>query len=147
MSPLPPGPRRPRALQAVGWTQRPLPWLERGHRRYGDIFPLRIRHYGYLKARIEERDKNRRNLELLQRELQRDPANPFTLFNVGTEYVSLGEHERARAHLEQAHRVLDQRPAWWEFAFAPLTTRSMSESTASSLSAVPGPAVKVTRPL
>jgi cytochrome P450 family 135 len=46
MSQLPPGPRMPRALQAVGWTQRPLPWLEKCHRRYGDTFTLRIRHYG-----------------------------------------------------------------------------------------------------
>ncbi|HEX5527140.1 MAG TPA: cytochrome P450 [Solirubrobacterales bacterium] len=46
MSQLPPGPRMPRALQAVGWTQRPLPWLERCQRRYGDTFTLRIRHYG-----------------------------------------------------------------------------------------------------
>ena len=46
MTKLPPGPRMPRALQAVGWTQRPLPWLERCHRRYGDTFTLRIRHYG-----------------------------------------------------------------------------------------------------
>jgi len=46
VSKLPPGPRLPRALQAVGWTQRPLPWLERCHRRYGDAFTLRIRHYG-----------------------------------------------------------------------------------------------------
>ena len=46
MSSLPPGPRLPRALQAVGWTQRPLPWLEKCHRRYGDAFTLRIRHYG-----------------------------------------------------------------------------------------------------
>jgi cytochrome P450 len=36
----------PRALQAVGWTQRPLPWLEKCRGRYGDIFTLRIRHYG-----------------------------------------------------------------------------------------------------
>ncbi len=46
MSKLPPGPRMPRALQAVGWTQRPMPFLERCHRHYGDIFTLRIRHYG-----------------------------------------------------------------------------------------------------
>ncbi len=46
MSKLPPGPRMPRALQAVGWTQRPMPFLERCHRRYGDTFTLRIRHYG-----------------------------------------------------------------------------------------------------
>ena len=46
MSALPPGPRMPRALQAWGWTQRPLPWLEKCRRRYGTTFTLRIRHYG-----------------------------------------------------------------------------------------------------
>jgi cytochrome P450 len=46
MSALPPGPRMPRALQAVGWTQRPLPWLERCQRRFGDAFTLRILHWG-----------------------------------------------------------------------------------------------------
>jgi cytochrome P450 family 135 len=46
VSALPPGPRMPRTVQAVGWTQRPLPFLERCHRRYGDTFTLRIRHYG-----------------------------------------------------------------------------------------------------
>jgi len=43
---LPPGPRMPRSLQAVGWTQRPLPFLERCHRRFGDTFTLRIHHWG-----------------------------------------------------------------------------------------------------
>jgi cytochrome P450 len=43
---LPPGPRLPRALQAVGWTQRPLPFLERCRRRYGNTFTLRILHWG-----------------------------------------------------------------------------------------------------
>jgi cytochrome P450 len=43
---LPPGPRMPRAVQAVGWTRRPLPFLERCQRRYGDIFTLRILHWG-----------------------------------------------------------------------------------------------------
>jgi cytochrome P450 len=43
---LPPGPRMPRALQAIGWTQRPLPFLERCQRHYGDIFTLRILHWG-----------------------------------------------------------------------------------------------------
>ncbi len=43
---LPPGPLMPRALQAVGWTQRPLPFLERCQERYGDTFTLRILHWG-----------------------------------------------------------------------------------------------------
>jgi cytochrome P450 family 135 len=43
---MPPGPWLPRAVQAVGWTQRPLPFLERCQRRYGDTFTLRILHWG-----------------------------------------------------------------------------------------------------
>jgi cytochrome P450 family 135 len=36
----------PRGLQALGWTNRALPWLERCRERYGDAFTLRIRHWG-----------------------------------------------------------------------------------------------------
>jgi cytochrome P450 len=43
---LPPGPRMPSALQAVGWAERPLPFMERCQRRYGDVFTMRIRHAG-----------------------------------------------------------------------------------------------------
>jgi cytochrome P450 len=40
---LPPGPRMPSALQALGWASRPLPFMERCHDRYGEIFTLRVR--------------------------------------------------------------------------------------------------------
>jgi cytochrome P450 family 135 len=43
---LPPGPRMPSGLQAIGWARRPLPFLERCQRRYGDVFTLRVRHGG-----------------------------------------------------------------------------------------------------
>ncbi len=43
---LPPGPRMPSPLQAVGWAERPLPFMERCRERYGDTFTLRIRHAG-----------------------------------------------------------------------------------------------------
>jgi cytochrome P450 len=36
----------PRALQAIGWSRRPLPFMERCQRRYGDTFMLRILHWG-----------------------------------------------------------------------------------------------------
>jgi len=42
----PRGPRLPRAMQAVAWTQRPLPYLERCRERFGDAFTLRIMHWG-----------------------------------------------------------------------------------------------------
>ncbi len=31
-------------MQAVGWAQRPLPFMQSSRKRYGDIFTLRIRH-------------------------------------------------------------------------------------------------------
>ena len=43
---LPPGPRMPRALQAIGWAKRPMPFMKRCRERYGDIFTLRILHFG-----------------------------------------------------------------------------------------------------
>jgi cytochrome P450 len=43
---LPPGPRMPSALQAVGWARRPFPMMKRCRERYGDIFKMRILHSG-----------------------------------------------------------------------------------------------------
>jgi cytochrome P450 family 135 len=40
---LPPGPRLPGELQALGWALRPLPFMTSCRRRYGDIFTLRVR--------------------------------------------------------------------------------------------------------
>lgn len=43
---LPPGPRMPAALQALGWARRPYPLMKRCQERFGDIFTLRILHSG-----------------------------------------------------------------------------------------------------
>jgi cytochrome P450 len=43
---LPPGPRMPGTLQAVAWARRPLPFLERCQKHFGDIFTIRVRHSG-----------------------------------------------------------------------------------------------------
>jgi cytochrome P450 len=36
----------PASLQAIGWARRPLPFMERCRKRYGETFTLRIRHAG-----------------------------------------------------------------------------------------------------
>jgi cytochrome P450 len=43
---LPPGPRMPRWLQAIGWAKRPYPFMKHCQERYGDLFTLRILHSG-----------------------------------------------------------------------------------------------------
>jgi cytochrome P450 len=45
-STLPPGPSLPQAVQTIGWSLRPMPFMQRCHQRYGDLFTLRIRHAG-----------------------------------------------------------------------------------------------------
>jgi len=45
-SPLPPGPRLPPVVQAVAWARRPLPFLERCQKHFGDTFTIRVRHAG-----------------------------------------------------------------------------------------------------
>lgn len=42
-SELPPGPRMPSELQAVGWALRPLSFMDRCQQRYGETFTLRVR--------------------------------------------------------------------------------------------------------
>jgi glycosyltransferase involved in cell wall biosynthesis/predicted Zn-dependent protease len=81
---------------------------------------LRIRHYGYLKARIEDRDKHARNLELLLKEIERNPNDPFTHFNTGSEYVGTGNGTAARRHFERALELVRREPAWWEIGYVSL---------------------------
>jgi cytochrome P450 family 135 len=42
MSDLPPGPRRPSLIQMWEWIARPIPFLERCNRLYGDMFTVRF---------------------------------------------------------------------------------------------------------
>ncbi|HEX4115899.1 MAG TPA: cytochrome P450 [Solirubrobacteraceae bacterium] len=43
---LPPGPKLPSTLQAVAWARRPLPFLERCQKHFGDIFTIQVKHAG-----------------------------------------------------------------------------------------------------
>jgi cytochrome P450 len=39
---LPPGPKMPSFVQGIGWSRRPLAFMERCQRHFGDIFTLRL---------------------------------------------------------------------------------------------------------
>jgi cytochrome P450 family 135 len=41
-APLPPGPRMPRALQTIGWLNRPFQFVERARAKHGDTFTMHI---------------------------------------------------------------------------------------------------------
>jgi glycosyltransferase involved in cell wall biosynthesis/Tfp pilus assembly protein PilF len=63
---------------------------------------IRVEHYGYLGVVREEKDKSRRNLELLEAQLAEGIDTPFLHFNLGSEHAALGQTEAALPHFEQA---------------------------------------------
>jgi tetratricopeptide (TPR) repeat protein len=81
--------------------------------------PIRMRHYGYLKSRIGAREKSQRNIELLQQEARETPG-PFIDFNLGSEYIALGEFARARSFLDRAWHSLREDPSWTMKGYAPM---------------------------
>jgi len=66
---------------------------------------IRVRHYGYLNQRIVSKDKSRRNIQLLEQEAQ-ESRTPFTDYNLGSEYLVLGDHAGARTHLDRSWDAL-----------------------------------------
>jgi tetratricopeptide (TPR) repeat protein len=80
---------------------------------------IRIRHYGYLKSRISAKEKSRRNIELLEQEARETP-NPFTSFNLGSEYLMLDEPKTAAEHFDAAWDALQAAGDWTSVGYAPI---------------------------
>ncbi|WP_099478265.1 glycosyltransferase [Paenibacillus ihbetae] len=55
---------------------------------------ITIHHDGYLREVIAEKNKEKRNLDILQAELQENETG-FGLFNLGMQYKMMGEYEKA----------------------------------------------------
>lgn len=64
--------------------------------------PVRIEHFGYLGAVRDAKEKSRRNLELLERQLEEGDDSAFMHFNIGSEYYALDDVPRALAEYERA---------------------------------------------
>ena len=67
---------------------------------------VRIEHYGYLGAVRDAREKYRRNVELLQMQLEEGKATPFLHYNLGAEYAVAGDPQAALVELERAWELL-----------------------------------------
>ena len=78
-----------------------------------------IRHYGYLKSRISAKEKSRRNIELLELERRESPS-PFNAFNLGSEYLMLGEPAKAAEHFDDAWESLHAGGDWTSAGYAPI---------------------------
>jgi tetratricopeptide (TPR) repeat protein len=80
---------------------------------------LRIEHYGYLGVVRDAKDKSRRNLDLLLQQVADGQESAFQSFNLGSEYLALGELETADEHFEKAWRMLEADPGRTVYPFVP----------------------------
>ncbi|MDX6727619.1 MAG: hypothetical protein QOK49_2424, partial [Baekduia sp.] len=80
---------------------------------------VRVEHFGYLGAVRDAKEKSRRNLELLQRQLREGVDTPFLHFNLGSERAAAGDTAGSLVHLETAWEKLASDPARLEYGYFP----------------------------
>lgn len=80
---------------------------------------VRVEHYGYLGVVRESKDKARRNLELLEKQSADGVDTAFHKFNLGSEYLALGEYEKARDFLTRAWKDMEAEPNRTNYPYMP----------------------------
>ncbi|MBX5470336.1 MAG: tetratricopeptide repeat protein [Thermoleophilaceae bacterium] len=83
---------------------------------------VRIEHYGYLGAVRDAKEKSRRNIELLERQVADGEDTPFLHFNLGSEHAAAGDAERARERFAKAWRLLENDPERTAYGYVPSLT-------------------------
>ncbi|WIV19071.1 glycosyltransferase [Paenibacillus polygoni] len=66
-----------------------------------------IHHYGYSETIVSAKNKVNRNMELLQQIIEEDPGNPFHDYNLGVEYLRMGELQQALRCFQKSWSGLD----------------------------------------
>lgn len=56
---------------------------------------IKFYHYGYLNKTVSEKNKRRRNIELLEKSLELEKDNKFLFFCMGNEYLALKDFSKA----------------------------------------------------
>lgn len=67
------------------------------------IVDIKFYHYGYLNDTIKQKNKRKRNMEIIEKLLKENPNNPFMLYNMGVEYSAKGDYLEALYYLKKAY--------------------------------------------
>ncbi|MCQ4937340.1 MULTISPECIES: TPR domain-containing glycosyltransferase [Anaerotignum] len=67
---------------------------------------VRVRHFGYLKSNSGKK-KRERNIPIIQKLLDKNPQDSFQLFNMGNEYMSDDDYNKALFYFEKAYENKD----------------------------------------
>ncbi|MDE8564478.1 glycosyltransferase [Anoxybacillus rupiensis] len=78
-----------------------------------ESLPFIVYHSGYMTQTVKAKNKNERNTELIEKELQSSNSKGFDYFNLANEYLSKAEVEKALQYYLEAYRLKpDFRFSW-----------------------------------
>lgn len=75
--------------------------------------PVTIRHYGYQRSVREEKGKSERNMQQLRAAAAGAARDPFLSFNLGLEYMAVGDYAAAVDHLARSLEIGPDFAADW----------------------------------
>lgn len=78
------------------------------HKFEGTACPIKMYHYGYLDKNIVSKDKRKRNIELLEEQLRKEPDKKYAYFNLGNEYFALNDKKKALEYYYKAFEGFDK---------------------------------------
>ncbi len=76
------------------------------------VTDIRIQHLGYLDDIVSRKNKRKRNIPMLSKELETDPENAFMLFNMGNEYMAQKDYLAALEWFMKAKERFQQQEAY-----------------------------------
>lgn len=82
--------------------------LINGNKIMGNKVPseiCKIYHFGYSKVAFKEKDKSKRNIDIIMSEIEKKPEDPFNWYNKGVMEMIAGQYETALEDFIKAHRL------------------------------------------
>lgn len=72
-----------------------------------DLSPeiCKIIHYGYMKANMINRNKSKRNMDILKKQIKEKPQDPFVNYNLGNAYMLEEKYEEALKYFLKSHEL------------------------------------------
>ena len=68
------------------------------------IADIKFYHYGYLNKTVNEKNKRKRNMNIIEKLLKVNPDNTFMLYNMGVECSAKGDYAEALNYLKKAYK-------------------------------------------
>jgi glycosyltransferase involved in cell wall biosynthesis len=65
----------------------------------------KVIHYGYLSSTVTQKNKFKRNLDILKSNYKKNPNDAFTCFNLGTTYIMDNQYDKALSYFLKSYNI------------------------------------------